>query len=82
LEAAKKLSVIEILKIIAVFRFVLPEKDIKVCGGREVNLGEFQPLLYIAGANGVIIGNYLTTLGRPPKEDVQMVKELGLKLKI
>lgn len=75
----KKLPVLEILKIISAFRFILPDKEIKVCGGREVNLGDFQPLLYFAGASGVIIGNYLTTAGRLPKEDIEMVRELGLK---
>lgn len=79
LEKAKRLLPFKILKIIAAFRFILPKKDIKVCGGRELNLGEFQPLLYYAGANGVIIGNYLTTVGRPAKEDINLVKELGLK---
>jgi biotin synthase len=72
------LAPMEILKIIALFRYLLPTKDIKVCGGREVNLGDFQSWIYYAGANGTLIGNYLTTLGRPPEEDHRMAKLLNL----
>jgi biotin synthase len=68
---------LEILKIIALFRFVLPQKDIRVCGGREVCLRTLQPLLYLAGANGTMVGNYLTTSGRNPDTDLQEMHDLG-----
>jgi biotin synthase len=72
------LNPLEILKTIALFRFVLPDKDIRICGGRPVNLRSLQSLIYGAGANAVMIGNYLTTLGRDPKEDLQEIRDLGL----
>ncbi len=71
----------EILKIIALFRFILPDKDIKVCGGREAGLRDLQSWIYYAGANGSLLGNYLTTSGKPAAEDIQMIKDLGLKIK-
>jgi biotin synthase len=69
---------LEILKTIALFRFILPDKDIRICGGRLVNLRGLQSLTYVAGANAVMIGNYLTTLGRDPREDLQEIRDLGL----
>ncbi len=69
----------EILKIIAMFRFVLPRKDIRVCGGRETNLRGLQPLIYIAGANGSMVGDYLTINGRDYKQDIQDIEDLLLK---
>jgi len=68
---------LEILKIIALFRFVLPKKDIRVCGGREVGLRTLQPLMYLAGANGTMVGNYLTTSGRDSRVDLQEILDLG-----
>jgi len=78
LQDTPALAPMEILKIIALFRYLLPTKDIKVCGGREANLGDFQSWIYYAGANGTLIGNYLTTVGRPPEEDHHMAKSLNL----
>jgi len=79
LENAKNLTPLGCLKIIALFRFMLPKKDIVICGGREVNLRDLQPLIFAAGANGMMIGDYLTTKGRNPEKDLQMLKDLGLK---
>lgn len=70
----------KILKIIAMFRLINPMVNIRVCGGREKNLRSLQPLIFIAGANGALIGNYLTTIGRPPEEDLDMISDLGLVL--
>lgn len=78
LQSKSPLSPMEILKIVALFRYLLPTKDIKVCGGRETNLGDFQSWIYYAGANGILIGHYLTTLGRPPEEDLFIAESLGL----
>ncbi len=81
LEKANFLTPIECLKIIATFRFLLPTKEIIVCGGREVNLKDLQPLIFSSFANGMMVGNYLTTLGRAPEEDRQMITDLGLEVK-
>ncbi|MCX6340448.1 MAG: biotin synthase BioB [Candidatus Aureabacteria bacterium] len=79
LENMPLLPPLEILKIIALFRFVLPDKHIKVGGGREKNLRSLQPLMYLAGANGTMIGDYLTTKGRDPEEDILEIIDLGLQ---
>ena len=80
LEGAKPLSCEEILKIIAVVRFILPDKDISVCGGREVNLRDLQSWIFFAGANGMMTGNYLTTAGRGTAQDIKMIEDLGLEI--
>lgn len=78
LENMPPIKPLEILKTIAVYRFILPQKDIIVCGGREINLRDLQSFMFIAGANGTMLGNYLTTKGRAAQEDLQMIKDLGL----
>ncbi len=79
LEGARNLTPIECLRIIALFRLMMPKKDIVICGGRPTNLRELVPLIFAAGANGMMIGNYLTTPGSPPREDLRMLADLGLK---
>lgn len=74
----KLLSPHDILRIIAIFRIVLPASDIFICGGREYNLRNLQSWMFYAGANATMLGNYLTTTGRPPSEDLQMIEDLGL----
>jgi len=81
LEGGAQLTPVECLKIIALARLMLPAKDIVVCGGRNVNLRDLQPLIFAAGANGMMVGNYLTTSGRDPKEDLRMIEDLGLRLR-
>ena len=66
------------LKIIAFFRYFLPQKHIIICGGREKNLKELHPLIFYAGASGTMTGNYLTTDGRSLDDDLEMLKQLGL----
>lgn len=73
------LKPLEILKIIAIYRFMLPSKDIKIAGGREHNLRDFQSMIFAAGANSTMIGNYLTTKGRDFQDDLQMIKDMGLE---
>src|SRR6188768_2885752 len=68
----------ECLKIIAIARFVLPTAELKVAGGREVCLRDLQSWIFFAGADSTMIGNYLTTYGRKPEMDHQMVIDLGL----
>ena len=77
----KTLEPIECLKIIAVYRFLLPGREIKIAGGREVCLRDLQSWIFLAGADGLMIGNYLTTCGRPADEDLQMIRDLGLALR-
>ncbi len=81
LEGANYLTPLECLKIIAAFRFMLPTKEIIICGGREVNLRDLQGLIFAAGANGMMTGNYLTTPGRGTDKDLQMIEDLGLSVK-
>jgi len=75
----KRLPALELLVTIAVFRFLLPGKDIKLCGGKEANLRQLLPLGIVAGCNSLMIGDYLTTQGRNPELDIEMVKDLGLE---
>ena len=70
----------EAVKFIAIFRLILPEALFRLCGGRVENLGELQPLAVKAGLNGVMMGNFLTTLGSEPEEDRAMFEELGLNV--
>ena len=65
------------LKIIALFRYVLPQKDIYVCGGREANLKSLHPFIFYAGASGIMTGNYLTTKGRRLEDDLDLLKQLS-----
>ncbi|HEX5397436.1 MAG TPA: biotin synthase BioB [Verrucomicrobiae bacterium] len=72
------LPVLEILKTIACFRFILPRQEIMVAGGRTVNLRDAQSMIFMAGASALMVGNYLTTLNQPVGKDLQMLKDLGL----
>jgi biotin synthase len=76
----KPMDPMECLDIVAIYRFLLPRQEIKIAGGREVNLGDHQDLIFAAGADSFLIGNYLTTCGRPAEKDHRMVREVGLKL--
>jgi biotin synthase len=78
LEGYAKLPPMECLKIISISRFVLPRAELKVAGGREVCLRDLQSWIFFAGADSTMIGNYLTTYGRSPEMDHQMVRDLGL----
>jgi biotin synthase len=65
---------------VAIFRLILPEALFRLCGGRVENLGELQPLAVKAGLNGVMMGNFLTTLGSTPEQDRSMFEQLGLNV--
>jgi len=69
---------LDIIKAFAIFRFILPDKIIRPAGGRELNLRDMQGQLMLSGANGLIIGNYLTFSGRDTAADFQMVQDAGL----
>ena len=70
----------EVVKWVAIFRLIIPTALFRLCGGRVENLGELQPLAVKAGLNGVMMGNFLTTLGAEPEEDRAMFEGLGLNV--
>jgi biotin synthase len=70
----------EVVKWIAIFRLILPAALFRLCGGRVENLGELQPLAVKAGLNGVMMGNFLTTLNADPSDDRKMFTDLGLNI--
>jgi biotin synthase len=71
----------EALRVIAMFRLVLPRTILRYAGGRELTLGELTAAGMMGGINAVIVGNYLTTLGRTPAQDLAMLDDLGMPLK-
>ena len=75
-----ELTPLDCLRIITMFRYFLPEKRISVCGGRETNLRELQSWMFMAGASGTMVGNYLTTSGRDLAVDQQLFKDLDLEI--
>ena len=79
-EDRELLNPLEALKIIALYRLVLPECEVRVCGGRPATLRDLHSHIFQAGADGLLIGNYLTTNGRDPKDDLQMINDLGLEI--
>jgi biotin synthase len=66
----------EALKVIALYRYIFPRNDITICGGREAALKDFQSWVFAAGANGLMVGNYLTTQGRNLETDLDMIAAL------
>lgn len=70
----------ETAKWLAIFRLIMPEPIIRLCGGRVENLGPLQSLGIMAGVNGLLIGNYLTTVGPAPREDFRMLRGLGFQV--
>jgi len=80
LEHSDPIAPMEIIKTIALFRLILPKGTLKIAGGREVNLRDLQSLALLAGANGLIVGNYLTTPGRSAEDDLTMLRDLGFEI--
>jgi len=78
LEKTAAITPLEALHSIALFRLILPQKEIRICAGRGTALGRLHPFIFAAGADGFMIGNYLTTSGLDPEEDLQMIRDLGL----
>jgi len=70
----------EAVKWIAIFRLILPDALFRLCGGRVENIGELQQVAVRAGINGVMMGNFLTTLGNTPEQDREMFESLGLNV--
>jgi len=70
----------EALQAIALFRLVMPSAWIRLAGGRELVLGELQAMGLLAGANALIVGNYLTTIGRSADDDLALLDALGMPI--
>lgn len=70
----------EILRAIATYRYMLPRAEIRIAGGRHF-LGDMQSMIFMAGASGVMIGNYLTTQGRSVNDDIKMIQDLKLDIR-
>ena len=73
------LSPMKCLRIIAMFRLINPTKEIRIAGGREVNLRSLQPLA-LQAANSIFVGDYLITGGQPNELDYQMLEDLGFEI--
>ena len=71
---------LETVKIVLAFRFMFPDRSLVICGGRQVTLRSLAPLLFAAGADSLMTGDYLTTRGRLPEDDREMLADLGLEL--
>jgi biotin synthase len=80
LGSRSQLEPIEALRIISLFRFLLPGKEIRICGGRLQTLGELNSFIFLAGADGILSGNYLTTSGRSFQDDMRLIGQLGLEI--
>ena len=78
LQIRKPVGATEALKWIALFRLGLPPVILRYAGGREITLGELQRVGLTSGINALIVGNYLTTLGRTPGEDLDMLDDLAM----
>lgn len=81
LEAYGRTPARKALKVLALFRFLCPTKEIRVAGGREVNLRSLQPLALYA-ANSLFVGDYLTTPGQEIATDHQMIEDLGFEIEL
>ncbi|WP_429996323.1 biotin synthase BioB [Metabacillus fastidiosus] len=79
LEGTDELNPRYCLKVLALFRYVNPTKEIRISGGREVNLKSLQPLGLYA-ANSIFVGNYLTTCGQESTADHRMLEDLGFEI--
>jgi len=78
LQIRKPMGALEAVRWIAMFRLALPSVILRYAGGREITLRDLQALGMTAGINALIIGNYLTTLGRSPRQDLDMLDDLSM----
>jgi len=76
LETLNTISCADAVKAIAIFRIILKDKIIKIAAGRETVLKDFQAMGFMAGANGMLIGGYLTVKGREIEEDRRLIEEV------
>jgi biotin synthase len=79
LQGNDQLTPNDCLRALAMFRFVNPDRELRISGGRELHLRSMQPLgLYVA--NSLFVGDYLTTQGQAPQEDYDMIRDLGFEV--
>ena len=79
LQTKNELTANDCLRALAMFRFVNPDRELRISGGREIHLRSLQPLgLYVA--NSLFVGDYLTTKGQAPQEDYDMIRDLGFEV--
>lgn len=81
LENAGRTPAMKALKVLALFRFICPSKEIRVAGGREVNLRTLQPLSLYA-ANSLFVGDYLTTAGQEVTADHHIIEDMGFEIEM
>ncbi|WP_059040523.1 biotin synthase BioB [Paenibacillus rubinfantis] len=81
LERAGRVPAQKALKVLALFRFICPSKEIRVAGGREVSLRTLQPLSLYA-ANSIFVGDYMTTEGQDVSLDHRMIEDLGFEIEL
>lgn len=79
-ENYQPMTPLEALRLVATYRFILPQADLGIFGGRERALGDLQPLMFIAGANVTLVGDYLITKGQPAAKDLKIIADLGLEI--
>jgi biotin synthase len=77
LEGSAPVPAVEVAKTFALFRLIHPRAVIKFAAGRETVMKDFQALLMLAGANGLLTGGYLTTRGRETSEDTALLADLS-----
>ena len=78
LQIRKPVGALEAIRWIALFRLALPPVILRYAGGREVTLRDLQAMGMTSGINALIVGNYLTTLGRSPQQDLDMLADLRM----
>jgi len=79
LQTQAELTANDCLRALAMFRFVNPDRELRISGGREIHLRTLQPLgLYVA--NSLFVGDYLTTKGQAPQADYDMIRDLGFEV--
>ncbi len=78
-EGTRSITPMDCLKVLAVARLMMPDKEIRVCGGRRYNLRDLQSWVLVAGADGLMVGNYLTVEGRNIADDLRMIADAGME---
>ena len=79
LQGTKRLNPRYCLRVLALFRYANPDREIRIAAGRELHLGSLQALGLYA-ANSIFVGDYLTTKGQAPDADYKMIEELGFEV--
>jgi biotin synthase len=71
---------LEALRVVSVMRFMLPHAEVRICGGRLQTLGEFNSMVFLAGADGLLTGDCLTVAGRDPGDDLKLIAAWGMEV--